>query len=170
VPPVPQYGEYAPGFVPPAPAPQYAQYAPATAQYGQPYGAASYPQQLGGPRRRKTWDIVLTCILLVLGRFGAGIGVISGVAFTDPALINQALQQQGYGSLSGDAGAAPLVLIGSHVVLYLLALGVSIPLLVAKRVAFWVPLVAGAIAAIVFWGTLLAVLMNDPGFMSGLTP
>lgn len=170
VPPVPQYGEYAPGYVPPAPAPQYAQYAQ-PAQYpqpAQPYGAASLPQQPGGQRPRKTWDIVLSAILLVVGFFGALIGVVYGILFTDPALLDQALQQQGYGGFSGDAGAAPAVLIVSHIALYLLAVGVTVPMLVKRRVAFWVPLTAGVIAAIVFWSTLIGVLMSDPGFISQL--
>ena len=40
---------------------------------------ASYPQQPPG-RQRKTWDLVLTIVLLVMGLFGAGIGVIYGFA------------------------------------------------------------------------------------------
>ena len=160
-PPVPQYGEYAPpGSQPPPPAGEPV--APP------PYGAASFPPQ-PGEKKRKTWDVVLTIILLVIGLFGASFGVVYGVLFTDPALLDQALQQQGYGGFSGDAGAAPLVLIVSHAVLYLIAVGGSIPLLISRRVAFWLPLAAGIVAAIIFWSTMVSVLMSDPGFMSQLS-
>jgi hypothetical protein len=163
-PPVPRYGEYAPeGYVPPQPAPGYE----AAAGY-QPYGSASYPAQPGA-RRRKTWDLVLTVVLLVLGAFGALLGVVYGAIFTDPDLLDQALKMQGYGGFSGDPGAAPAVLIVSHIVLYLLALGGSIPLLLTKRVAFWVPLAAGVLAAIIFWATLMGVLLSDPALVSNFS-
>jgi len=162
VPPVPQYGEYAPaGYVPPRPAPGYE----AAAAAAQPYGTQPYPAQPGA-RPRKTWDLVLSIILLVLGFFGMLLGVGYGVAFTDPDLLDQALQQQGYGGFSGDAGAAPAILIVSHVLLYLIVLGVTIPMLIRRRVAFWVPLGAGVLAAIIFWTTLVSVLLSDPAFTS----
>jgi hypothetical protein len=164
VPPVPQYGEYAPaGYVPPQPV---AGPAPVT-DPAQPYGAASYPQQATG-RKRKTWDIVLTTVLLVIGFFGAGAGVLYGVLFSDPVLIAETLDQAGYPGFNGEAGAAPIVLIVSHVVLYLIALS-SIALLIARRVAFWVPLAAGVIAAIFFWSALTAVLLSDPAFVSQIS-
>jgi hypothetical protein len=144
VPPVPKYGEYAPGYVPPpAPAPGADPAAPTAA------------------RPRKVWDLVLTIVLLVLGLFGMLLGVIYGMMFTDPELINQVLQQQGYGGIT-DAGSAPAVLIVSHVVLYLIAVGGALPLLITRRVAFWVPLAAGVLAAIIFWSTLVGVIMTDP--------
>ncbi|MBX3194950.1 MAG: hypothetical protein KF727_07625 [Microbacteriaceae bacterium] len=152
----PQYGEYAPGYVPPAPGTAAPPAAPA-----QTYGVA--PQQPG--RTRKTWDLVLTVVLYVLGLFGMLIGVFYGFVFSDPAMLNQALQQQGYGPITGGTGAAPAVLIASHVILYLIAIGGSLPLLISKRVAFWVPLACGVIAAIVFWGTLFAVIASAPGVL-----
>jgi hypothetical protein len=161
VPPVPQYGEYAPaGYVPPvqpqAPAP--------SPEYGYPMHPAP-----GGGRRRKTWDLVLTVILLVVGFFGALIGVVYGFVFTQPDLLSDALAQQGYPDFNGDTGAVASVLIISHVVLYLLAVGGSLPLLITKRVAFWVPLAAGVIAAIFFWGCLTAAIASDPAFVSNLS-
>jgi hypothetical protein len=132
--------------------------------YGQPYGAASYPPQPGA-RPRKVWDLVLTSILLVVGLFGMLIGVSYGVVFADPELIDEAFQQQGLGGFNGEVGAASTVLILSHVILYLLAVGGAIPLLITKHVAFWVPLAAGVIAAIIFWVTVIAVVASDPGLM-----
>jgi hypothetical protein len=108
---------------------------------------------------------VLTVVLYVLGFFGMLGGIFYGVVLSDPALLNQALQQQGYGSITGGTGAAPAVLIVSHVILYLIAIGGSLPLLITKRVAFWVPLACGIIAAVVFWGALFAVVASAPGLL-----
>lgn len=171
VPPVPRYGEYAPeGYVPPAPvdapmrpAPGY-EYAAA----GQPFGAASYPAQPGG-RARKTWDLVLTVVLLVMAVFGAGFGVIYGFLLMDPELLSQAFEQQGYPGFNGDAGAAPAVLLVSHVVLFLIAVGGGIALLLTRRVAFWLPLACGVVAAFFFWGSIFSVVASDPGFISTLS-
>jgi hypothetical protein len=53
--------------------------------------------------------------------------------------------------------------------LYLVAVGVSIPMLIAKRITFWVPLAIGVVAAIVFWVTVVAAIMSDPAFVSTLS-
>jgi hypothetical protein len=55
------------------------------------------------------------------------------------------------------------------VVLFLAALGVSILLLVKRRVAFWVPLVAGAVAAIIFWVVLFSLVFGDQALMNAIT-
>ena len=170
---VPQYGEYAPadatnpygvpGYPPAAAA--VAPVAPGVPVYGAPsYGAPAYAPPV---RKRRTWDVVLTIILLVLAFFGMILGIVYGAIFSDPELLSQAMASAGYGTFTGSAGAGPTVLIVSHIVLFLLALGLSIPLLIRGRiVVFWIPLVIGVIAAIIFWSTLVSILLNDPGFTS----
>ena len=164
VPPVPQpqYGEYAPaGYVPPASQqPQPA--APAHPAY--PTGYPAQPAPLG--RRRKTWDLVLTIILLVLGFFGVLIAVGYAAIISDPALMNELFQQQGLGDFDGTVGAAPTAIVASHIILYLLVLGGSIPLLIAKRVTFWLPLAVGVIAAIIFWAAIGGVFLSDADFIA----
>ncbi len=158
VPPVPQYGEYAPaGYVAPQPV--------AGPPQPQPYGAASSPPQ-PGQRRRKTWDLVLTIVLLALGFVGMLIGLLYSALFSDPAFMDQMAQQGGLPGFSGEVGAAPAVVAISHILLYLLAIGGSLPLLIKKRVAFWVPLAAGVIAAIIFWSAFTAVFLSDPAFVA----
>lgn len=158
----PQYGQQ-PAYGQPA----YQQ--PAYGQqpgYGQPvYGQPGFGAAPAAPRRR-TWDVVLTIILLVLGLGGLSLGVLYGVIFSSPELLDQVFQQQGLGGFDGEIGYGPTIIIVSHVVLYLLALGLSILLLVKRKVAFYVPLSAGVIAAIIFWGALIAIMMSDPDFMS----
>ncbi len=168
---VPQYGEYAPaGYV--APGMPAAPAAPAN-PYGVPaYGApAAAPAGLAPayaplPKRRRTWDVVLTSILLVLALIGTIIALGYAAAFSDPDLLNSALAQQG---LSGDLhpGAAPLIIVVSHLVLFVLAVGLSIPLLVrGKTVVFWIPLVIGVVAAVIFWVALGTVVTSDPGLLN----
>jgi len=139
----------------PAAAPAYAQAAPV---YGQP-GFAGTP----APKRR-TWDLVLTIILLVLGAIGMLIGIFYGIAFSSPQIIDEAFRQQGLGGFDGEIGATPLVIIASHVILYLVAAGLSILLLVKKKIAFYVPLIAGVVAAIIFWTALVMLMMSAPSF------
>jgi hypothetical protein len=133
--------------------------------YGaQGYGAPAYAPPV---RKRRTWDVVLTIILLVLALFGLLIGLVYAGVFASPDLLDQAMQQQGYDGFSANPGAAPAVLAISHIVLVLLALGLSIPLLIrGKIVVFWIPLSAGVIAAIIFWATVFAVVASDPSFIS----
>jgi hypothetical protein len=163
---VPQYGEYAP---PGATTPASATPNP----YGVPtFGSSAIPAPEYGTRvpspgrKRRTWDVVITVILLVLGLFGTFLGIVYAGIFADPALLRQALASQGVSGVTVNAGSAPIVLIISHVVLFLAAVGVSIPLLISRRiVVFWIPLVAGVIAAIIFWATLVGVLASDPSIV-----
>lgn len=162
----PAYGERIPGY-------EYPQTPPA-AQYGVPqYSAPQYGAPGYGPpvRARKTWDVVLTIILLGLGLFGMGIGLLYAGMLSDPAfarqILDEAFRQQGLGGWNGSIGAVPTFMAISHVVLYLVALGLSILLLVKRRIAFWIPLTAGVLAAICFWGGIYAIVLSDPGFLTG---
>jgi hypothetical protein len=145
--PPPTYGERMPDY---AAAPAYGTPVPGHQPYGSPE-----------PRRR-TWDLVLTIVFLVVGLFGmlAGIGI--AFAFTDPLFneeFNEGLSQQGLGG-DVDFGSFPALIVISHVVLYLIALGLSILLLVKRKVAFYVPLTAGVIATVIFWGGYLAIVFS----------
>ena len=171
----PAYGERIPGYVPPPapPAPGYA--APPAPGYGQPgYGQPGYGAAYGQPGygvppvpRRRTWDVVLTIILLVAGLVGMIIGLFYAWIFSDPALFGEVMAQQGM-PISVDTRGAGVIIAVSHVVLYLVAAGVGILLLVKNRIAFWVPLTAGVVAALVFWGTIFAVVLSDPSVMSSV--
>ena len=170
------YGEAAPTPEPsnPLPPPTYGERVPdyaAAPAYGTPGSGQPVYGAVPPVKRRRVWDLVLTVILLVIGLFGMGIALIYAAIFADPVLVkevfDQAYGQSGLGSWNGGVGAAPAVIAISHVVLYLIALGVSILLLIKNKIAFWVPLTAGVIAAIVFWGTFTAILLSDPTFLSG---
>ena len=162
--PLPQYGEYADPAAPPpiptpAPAPAYPGYAETAPQYG------AFPDS--PVKKSRTWDLILTIVLLVVGFFGMLIGVFYGLALSDPAVLQEAMVAQGY-EWNGEVGSISAVLIVSHLLLYVAAVAISIPLLLKKRVAFWVPLAAGVIAAFIFWGGLVAVVMSDPNFVENI--
>lgn len=157
--PAPRYGEYAPGYVPtqqPA--------TPPIAGYGYPYGQPM--AALPGVRKRHTWDVVLTIVLLVLGFFGMLLGVLYAWFFEQPQVLDDYFKQQGMGSFNGNVGNLPDIISVSHIVLYLVAIALSIFLLATKRIAFYVPLAAGVIAAVIFWVCGVSIFMSDPGFLA----
>jgi hypothetical protein len=144
---VPRYGEYAPvGQTPPQ--------APTPSPQG-PYYVA--PPAVRPPR---TGDVIATVILLTIGVF----------ATLFVALISAALPQSlaaeytHYGITyhqAADYGVLVGVMIASHVILILVAIGVSIPLMVRRHRTFWIPLMCGIVAAIVFWAILIALVLGD---------
>ena len=158
-PPVPRYGEYAsnPYGVPGVPAPAAP---PAVSD------TAVAPAYAPPVRKRRTWDVVLTIILLVLGFFGTIAALGYAAIFATPSLLDQTMRSAGFGGFSGTIGAAPTVLIASHIGLFVVTAGLSTWLLVRGRVVvFWLPLAAGLVAAIVFWVTVVSVILSDPNFL-----
>lgn len=149
--PRPQYGEYAPpGWVSPN----------ADALQAPP----PVPPQPATPAP-KSWDRPLTMVLLVVGFFGMLIGVYAG--------LNIDLVVQQGGLIQGTEPVLPpwsqtagWVIVGSHVLLYAFAVTTALSRLRAGRPAFWVPLIAGVIAAIVYNAVLMAVGIESGMFGS----
>ena len=80
--------------VPTAAAP-VAPVAPGVPAYGAPtYGAPAYAPPV---RKRRTWDVVLTSILLVLALFGTAAALGYAAIFSSPDLLDQTMQSQGFG-------------------------------------------------------------------------
>ena len=137
---------------------------PAAPAYGVPaYGAPVYGAPVA-PTGRRTWDLVLTIILFVMAVIGAGIGVVYGLIFLTPGLLAEGLVQQGYGAPTIATEGPGAVIVISHLVLFVLGVGIGILLLVKKKIAFYAPLAAGVIAAIVFWVVAGQVFLSIPGF------
>ena len=116
------------------------------------------PPSPTGASAARRWDRPLTIGLLVVGLFGAFIGVIVGTDLAGSLPI--ALEQYGIdpGPMPQWLDAAGTALTLSHLLLYLLAAGLSVALLRAGRPAFWAPLCAGVIAAIIFWSVMTAAV------------
>ena len=96
-------------------------------------------------RTVKAWDIVLTIALILIGSGLVAVLVILG------ALLGVAGDRCSEFSCSfTQIGLGILVAIAAPVVLFLIAIVVSIVMLVKKRRAFWVPLV-GIVLAVIGW-------------------
>jgi uncharacterized membrane protein (DUF485 family) len=94
------------------------------------------------PRQRKTWDLVLTIVLLLLYLVWSLLCAFAG------AMLAMASDGCGAASSCDYNVLANAFLIGSFgpVVLALPVLVVAIVLIVLKRIAFWVPLAGGLLA------------------------
>jgi len=70
---------------------------------------------------------------------------------------------------TGNVPLAQAVLVASHVILLAVAALVTMSLVRARRLSFWVPLVAGSLAAIVFFATVAALVIGDPALLDAAT-
>ncbi len=154
----PEYGEYAtpeeqaaqrgtPAVVAPAaaltPPP-----APSTALPGRPPGAG---------------DRLASQLLLVLGTGGLWLAVTAAFSL-DQAMANVYLQygiEADYQPHDGTR-VAQIAIVASHLLLYIAAVVGTVRLIRRGRRSFWLPLSIGVLAAIVFLGILMAVMISDP--------
>lgn len=159
------------------------------AQHGGPYGPQApqgpngqhgphgpYPGQprpgvprTGAPR----WNLTATLLLIVFGFFGMTYSI--GVLQAFPASMQLVHSSQGLGPYVQAPSVGPLLTAGSIVMagLWAVSTGLSVWLLVQKRMAFYIPLIAGVIAFIVLFVFLVIVIMTDPSlldFYSGVSP
>jgi Family of unknown function (DUF6264) len=154
--PAPRWGEYAP--LPPAPPVQpSAQPTPVVPMAPRAPGGAPV-------RRRRTWDLVLTIALLAYGLMTV-LASLSGASDLGRT-IEQVYVLQGLGDYTPTALAGTLTTVANvaQVVLLGLAAYLSYRLLKAGRIAFWVPLVAGAIASLLVGVFGLTLMVSDPSF------
>jgi hypothetical protein len=151
----PKYGEMAPpGYVSPVPQPDYV--------------APTYYLAPPVVRKSRTADVAVTSVLLALGAVGMFAGVSVGLTLHQ-ALAGEAAKYGVTYDAPANLGALAAIIVVSHVVLFLAALGVSIPLLIARRVAFWVPLVAGVVAAIILWVILISLTVGDTALIDAIS-
>jgi hypothetical protein len=156
-PPQPRYGEMAPpGYVSPVPTPP------------QEHGAPTYYATAPVVRKSRPADVAITSVLLALGLIGLLIGLAAAIGL-ERALSDQAAQYGVTYHAPANLGALSAFIAISHIVLFLAALGASIPLLITRRLAFWVPLVAGVVAAIIFWGVLFSLIFSDQALVNAIT-
>ena len=178
--PRPQFGEYAPEgwtWQPPAgehtsdPAPQMA--TPPAA----PTAAALAAASARDARPDRPVDRIITIVLLVIGVFGAwsAIGTLQSLPTLLPEALRQTSEMLGNGGAAFDYTPGPevpaLILSGQiiQVVLWVLAAWWSIARLRARRLAFWVPLVGGALSFIALYAIMFAVIVSDPVLVERLS-
>jgi uncharacterized BrkB/YihY/UPF0761 family membrane protein len=128
-------------------------YGPPPGSYGQqpgPYGYAVPPPP--GKRPVRTWDLVVTIILLVLS------GVLAAIMSFFGFFLAMAGDSCGARDCNSDLIATGLmVAVALPWIVLIVEAVVAIVLLVRRRLAFWVPLV-GAVLIIASWpiGALIA--------------
>jgi len=159
----------------PRPAPQYGEYA-TPEEVARLRGVQSSPDPVfhqadpvkqAVTRPRRAWDLPLTVGLLVLG-FILTLQSLSGF-FAFSATLTAAFKVSGVDIVFGaDADVAGILLLIIHCVLFLAAVGVSVLQLRAGRPAFWVPLVAGALAMLADIAVPLVLIATNPAYASVL--
>ncbi|WP_210479412.1 DUF6264 family protein [Naasia sp. SYSU D00948] len=154
--PAPRWGEYGPA---PEPAPELPPpVAPAPEQ----------PPATAARRAAPTWDRVLTIALLVFGT----VNVLTGIPqmLRLPDALDEAYAMQGFGDYTAIALASAIGIAVNvvNVLLLIAAVAASIPQLRAGRIAFWIPLVAGAIALVVAVVLIGAAMIGDPALAAYL--
>lgn len=157
--PQPQYGEYA------TPEQQRAAGGAPVAHTPAPAPVTPAPDLSAGVQPRR-WDRILSIALLAFGLYNVITGVVQ---FRDlGAMLNQVYEVQGVGSYTETAltGALSTVIVVSQVVIYLVTLFVTMSLLRRGRLAFWVPLVGGALAGLIVTVSLLVLMGSDPTFIA----
>ena len=114
----------------------------------------------------RTWDRVLTAILIGIGAYTV-INYISTLPQLG-ALISQTFQTVELGDFQRDAladqwGMAAMIAI---IVLYALSTTLALLSLRAARVSFWIPLVAGALAFVLVMVIVSVLGFTDPGYQA----
>lgn len=178
--PRPQYGEYASPQeqakiiakslppVPPVLQPRGSQtsVAPVPAAPVSAPAPGSTPAVASAPvsRPRRRWDLALSIGLLAY----AAVTILAGFSqYSDlPSVLNQVYAQQGIGTFEGTAFAATagFAINASNLVIYAIVLPLTVAQLRARRIAFWIPLTGGVLAAIITGSLVIAVMLNDPTF------
>lgn len=158
--PRPQYGEYAspeeqsqasgtpvePAVSPAQPAPQL----PPLVEYKPP----------------RTWDRVLTAILIAIGAYTVlnYFGTLTNLG----SVLSQAFTTAGYGEFQSEALADQLGVVATVIIVALYAISTTLALLSlrAGRVAFWIPVTAGVLAFITVLVVMMIIVFADPGFQA----
>ena len=193
--PRPKYGELAPpGWVwkPPKETERLdtARHSPAASEPEQPVAAAAPPPpretreaapphpgprplpssaRAGAPR----WNLTVTILLLLFGLFGMTYSIATLQAL--PAAMQLLHSTQNLGDYTPDSSVGATIAAGSIALaaVWAVSAGLSVWLLVRRRLSFYVPLIAGIVALVVLFVAAGVVLATDPvllDYYSGFTP
>lgn len=122
------------------------------------------PEVVAAPSPRRTSDIFLTTMLLLLGVVDVVTGFSQFRSLADTVRATYA--SQGFPAFTADAFAndVGIVINIARVAILVLAIIVSLLLIRLHRRAFWVPLAAAVLAALVVVTCVLVVILHDPAF------
>ncbi|MBC7725775.1 MAG: hypothetical protein H7146_13685 [Burkholderiaceae bacterium] len=121
------------------------------------------------PPGRRRWDHLVSLLLMTWGT----LTVIAGFfQYSDiPAVLTQVYAQQGIGAYvgTGFATSAGLIINVSNVLILVATVYLTARRLRARKLAFWVPLVGGAVAGAITGVLLISLIVSDPTFQAYLT-
>ena len=148
------------------PQPKYGEYAPTPPAVVEPPRvvdeAAAESIRDAAARPRRSWDVILTTALLLVGVFDVvtGFEQFANLAAT----LRTFYEQQGYGAFTSVELAAAMGLVANitRIVLLVAAIVVSLLRIARNLLAFWAPLGAGVIAALVVVVCILVTVLGDP--------
>lgn len=163
-PPVPQYGEYT--QAPSGPPPYQPNYTP---MGGQPQQQLYYGQPYVARRPLRTADAIVSIVLLVLGFFGMIMACIDALDLE--SVMQSGLEGAGVTTTyvpNGSFVAVQAIIIASHLALFFISTPIAIVLIIKRKLSFWIPLTAGVIAALIFWGSIFVLLFTDPAFQDAV--
>lgn len=142
-----------------------------------PAEAGPYTQRpyAPGPQLRADaprWNLAFTIVMLVIGFFGMSYSI--GTLQALPAAMELLHSSQNLGPYVQDPSVAPLITAGTIAMagIWAISAGLSIWLLVHKRLAFYVPLIAGVVALIALFVIVGMIFSTDPvllDFYSGIS-
>lgn len=117
------------------------------------------------PTGLRRWDRPITIGLLVFGALN--LLLTSPSMLAPSAQFSESLDLVGVTGFSSFAAldAAGVALLVTHGVLLIVAVALSLARLHAGRIAFWIPLTAGILAAIVMLVVYAVVIVGDPAFV-----
>ncbi|RFA09755.1 hypothetical protein B7R54_11455 [Subtercola boreus] len=171
--PVPAAGGTQPGS---APSPYGGQAVPPTGQprpYSPLNGQDSAPKYgataAGAPRRLNTADVVATGVLLFFGILLSASMVPALFDFN--TVLGQAAAMQGYGSFAASSAAQTVGTVAGvlTVILNLGSIILSVRRVQRRRIAFFIPLVFGAVTFVVWIGAITFAFFSDPSFLQEIT-
>lgn len=120
------------------------------------------------PARRKPrrWDLVITSVLLGYAAVNVFAQLFAGSTLT--TVMTEFYRAQGIGTYTPTALAQSLgtVLNVVTIVLFIVTVFATWWMMRRGRIAFWVPLVGGAVATIVALVFVAVLLQGDPAFIS----
>jgi hypothetical protein len=164
----PQYGEYASpderlaaGGLPLDPDPVVVDRVAGTTELAPPDPASRVD---GAPPVARNGDVMLTIGLLVIGVYSV-VTSIPGLLGLSTTLVD-AFDAAGLEPFTSFdlADAIGLAILVSHSIILVVTVALALSRLRARKLAFFIPLIGGALAAVIFLVLLLVAMMSDPSF------
>jgi hypothetical protein len=127
-----------------------------------------YAQPYNGKRPLRTADAIISIVLLVLGFIGMLLGIVTALVLETSMQDQYTLYGLGTYDPPSSLVAMQAIVIVAHLLLFVISTPITILLIVKRQISFWVPLTAGVIATLVFWGVLFGLMLSDPILMDGI--